>query len=80
MADGTEKPMPFNGDMAMITPPSSPEAPAQGRADPFNCPVPWQAWFDKVLHHSKSSLGLMVKVRCRLPTNCSKLYLNIAVT
>ena len=56
MADGSEKPMGFNGDMALITPPSSPEsAVSGGRTDPFNCyPVPYQSWFDKVLHHSES--------------------------
>lgn len=55
MADGTEKSMPFSGDMAMITPPSSPgSSPSRGRQDPFNCyPVPYQPWFDHILHHSK---------------------------
>ncbi|KAF2162061.1 hypothetical protein M409DRAFT_58517 [Zasmidium cellare ATCC 36951] len=55
MADGSEKPMAFvgGGDMAMLTPPSSPApSPDRGRADPFNCyPVPYQPWFDHILHH-----------------------------
>ncbi|KAF7186520.1 hypothetical protein HII31_12078 [Pseudocercospora fuligena] len=37
MADGSEKPLEFSGDMAMITPPSSPgPSPSRGRIDPFN--------------------------------------------
>lgn len=61
-ADGRRK-LPA-GDLAMITPPSSP-GPAQvvvpplsasinmaGRAEPFACyPVPYRPWFDRVLHH-----------------------------
>lgn len=54
MADGTEKGGLFGGDMAMITPPSSPaSSPARSQTDPFNCyPVPYQPWFDQILHHS----------------------------
>ncbi|KAK4505889.1 hypothetical protein PRZ48_003854 [Zasmidium cellare] len=54
MADGSEKPMAFvgGGDMAMLTPPSSPGRSPGGRGDPFNCyPVPYQPWFDHILHH-----------------------------
>ncbi|EME47330.1 hypothetical protein DOTSEDRAFT_41753 [Dothistroma septosporum NZE10] len=53
MADGTEKAMPRAGDLAMITPPSSPESsPSRGKCDPFNCfPVAYQPWFDHILHH-----------------------------
>lgn len=57
MADGSEKAMVFGGgDLAMLTPPTSPgPSPSRGRADPFNCyPVPYQPWFDHILHHSKS--------------------------
>lgn len=52
------------GDLAMVTPPSSPgprpvAAPPPtavvnnvGRAEPFACyPVPYRPWFDRVLHH-----------------------------
>ncbi|CAK3878385.1 Hypothetical predicted protein [Lecanosticta acicola] len=49
----SEKAMVFSGNMAMITPPSSPDwAVSAGRTDPFNCyPVPYQPLFDQVLHH-----------------------------
>lgn len=65
MADGSEKPMAFKGDMAMLTPPTSPgPSPSRGRADPFNCyPVPYQPWFDHILHHSKFMFTLRT-VRC----------------
>lgn len=55
MADGTEKSMPRTGDLARITPPSSPESsPSKGRMDPFHCyPVAYQPWFGHILHHSK---------------------------
>lgn len=53
MADGSEKRMAVVGDMAMITPPSSPTPCASGgKMDPFNCyPVQYQPWFDLILHH-----------------------------
>lgn len=56
MADGSEKAMMgFGGDLAMLTPPTSPgPSPSKGKADPFNCyPVPYQPWFDHILHHSR---------------------------
>lgn len=64
LADGSEKEMPFSGDMAMLTPPSSPApSPSRGRGDPFNCyPVPYQPWFDHILHHSKSSFRSLICV------------------
>lgn len=56
-ADGELKPLPFNRDLAMLTPPSSPgPSPLTmvnnvGRAEPFNqYPVPYRPWFDYVLH------------------------------
>ncbi|KAI5358004.1 hypothetical protein Slin15195_G063330 [Septoria linicola] len=53
MADGSEKPMEFIGDMAMITPPTSPTAGASShQIDPFNnYPVKYKPWFDMILHH-----------------------------
>ena len=60
-ADGQTK-LPA-GDLAMVTPPTSPEPvvappPAAsmvnnvGRAEPFGCyPVPYRPWFDEILHH-----------------------------
>ncbi|KXT13745.1 hypothetical protein AC579_10085 [Pseudocercospora musae] len=53
MADGSEKLIEFSGDMAMITPPSSPgPSPSPRRLDPFNLyPVQYQPCFDLILHH-----------------------------
>lgn len=53
MADGSDKPLEFTGDMAMITPPSSPGAgPLTGKMEPFNLyPVEYKPWFDLILHH-----------------------------
>ena len=59
-ADGTVKTRTLSGDIALITPPSSPSSPGPlamvnnaGRAEPFNCyPVDYLPWFDRVLHHS----------------------------
>lgn len=57
-ADGRAK-LP-SGDLAMVTPPTSPRptpAPTAvvnnvGRSEPFGCyPVPYRPWFDRVLHH-----------------------------
>lgn len=53
LADGSEKPMAFTADMAMITPPTSPGAGASSNMiDPFNnYPVKYKPWFDLILHH-----------------------------
>jgi hypothetical protein len=58
-ADGQLKPRIPEGDLARITPPSSPSPsplemmPNEGRAEPFNCyPVPYRPWFDQILSHS----------------------------
>ena len=58
-ADGEVKPLALKGDLAMLTPPSSPSpSPLAvvnnvGKAEPFNCyPVPYRPWVDCVLHHS----------------------------
>lgn len=61
-ADGRMK-LP-EGDLAMVTPPTSPGPPPAaappptamvnnvGRAEPFACyPVPYRPWFDRILHH-----------------------------
>lgn len=54
MADGSEKPMStFTGEMALITPPTSPTAGASShQMDPFNnYPVEYKPWYDKILYH-----------------------------
>lgn len=58
-ADGQLKGRVPKGDLAMLTPPSSPSPSPlaivknEGRAEPFNCyPVPYRPWFDRILHHS----------------------------
>ena len=63
-ADGSVKLHQFHGDVAMITPPSSPHSPSpltvvnnSGKAEPFNCyPVEYHSWFDRILHHSAFSM------------------------
>ena len=64
-ADGQLKTAEFKGDLAMLTPPTSPSPSPLvivnnvGRQEPFNCyPVPHQPWFDRILHHSMSELNL----------------------
>ena len=58
-ADGQVKPRVFEGDLAMLTPPTSPSPSPLvvvnnvARQEPFNCyPVPYRPWFDKILYHS----------------------------
>ncbi|KAK0777837.1 hypothetical protein LTR91_007255 [Friedmanniomyces endolithicus] len=51
---GTGGELGWQGDLALISPPSSPEPsrPFTGLADPYNCyPVPYKPWFDGILHH-----------------------------
>ncbi|KAK0778080.1 hypothetical protein LTR91_018644 [Friedmanniomyces endolithicus] len=51
---GTNGDLGWHGDLALISPPSSPEPsrPFTGLADPYNCyPVPYKPWFDGILHH-----------------------------
>ena len=61
-ADGELKTSVPEGDLAMLTPPSSPSPSPlvivnnEGRQEPFNCyPVPYRPWFDRILHHSKNN-------------------------